>query len=162
MGVAKLNKQEIHEDEIEDSNSKNELISEKAWRREKVWELKSKGYSHREILEELKGKDPLLKISLGTITNDLEVKRREIKANFQQYIDELPAYHQMALTNLKNVNKEAWRIFERTNEEKTKLAALHTAQEAQAAINTLLGDPEFIAKAIAVAGKLRKQMEDKP
>lgn len=157
-----MNKQEIHEEETEQSSTQPVQITEKEWRREKIWELKAKGFTHREILEEL-SKDPLLKISLGTITRDLQQKQAEIKENFQRYVeDELPAQHQLALTNLKNVNKEAWRIFEKSQDDKTKLAALHTAQEAQAAINTLLGDPEFIAKAITVAGKLRKQMEDKP
>jgi hypothetical protein len=136
-----------------------EHITEKAWRKEKVWELKSKGFSHREILAEL-GRDPLLRISLGTIDRDLKQKQKEIRENFQKYIEEdLVAHHHLALTNLQAINKEAWRIFEKATDEKVKLSALHTAQEAQSAINATLGDPEYISKAMKVAGKLRKQLD---
>jgi hypothetical protein len=48
-----LNKAEPRTQDIEDSNTEDELFNEKAWRREKVWELKSKGYTHREIIEEI-------------------------------------------------------------------------------------------------------------
>lgn len=156
-----MNKAETHTQEIEETNTDNERFNEREWRKEKTWELKSKGYSHREIIEEIRSKDPLARISLGTVNNDLAKKQAEIKANFQHYIEEeLPAQHHLALTNLKAINKEAWKIFEKATDEKVRLSALHTAQEAQSAINATLGDPEFIAKAMKVAGRLRKQLEE--
>jgi hypothetical protein len=156
-----LNTTEIDAQETEQSTTEEEHISERTWRREKIWELKSKGFSHREILEELGSKDPLLKISLGTITRDLQQKQAQIKANFAKYIEEeLPAQHQLALTNLQAVNKESWRIFQKAGDDKTKLAALSTAQQAQMAINQLLGDPEYISKAMSVVGRLRKHLQE--
>jgi hypothetical protein len=66
----------------------------------------------------------------------LKAKQADIKKNFQRYIEEeLPAQHQLALTNLQAVNKESWRIFEKAGDDKTRLAALSTAQQAQMAIN---------------------------
>jgi hypothetical protein len=157
-----LNKAESRNQEIEESKTDDEQFNEKTWRREKVWELKSKGYTHREIIEEISRKDPLVKISLGTVNNDLTRKQTEIRANFQKYIEQdLVAHHHLALTNLQAINKEAWRIFEKAEDEKVKLSALHTAQEAQSAINATLGDPEYIAKAMKVAGKLRQQLHDR-
>jgi hypothetical protein len=155
-----LNKADLDTQKNEESNTESEQFNERTWRREKVWELKSKGYTHREIIEEISRKDPLVKISLGTVNNDLTRKQAEIRANFQRYIEQdLVAHHHLALTNLQAINKEAWKIFEKATDEKVKLSALHTAQEAQSAINATLGDPEFIAKAMKVAGRLRKQLD---
>ena len=40
---------------------------------------------------------------------------------------------------------------------KVKLSALHTAQEAQAAINAVLGDPQRVAVAFKAVSKIKSQ-----
>ena len=41
---------------------------------------------------------------------------------------------------------------------KVKLSALHTAQEAQAAINAVLGDPQRIVEAFKAVSKIKSQL----
>jgi hypothetical protein len=144
-------------EEIEQLNTQTEQFLERDYRREKVWELKSRGYSYREILAELEGKDPLMRISLGTIAADLKAKKQEIDLAYRDFIDsDLPEQHSLALTNLQAINKNAWQIFESAKDEKIKLHALHTAKEAQAAISDLMTSPEAIARAIRVIKKLKE------
>ena len=50
------------------------------WRRDKVQELCSKGYSQREISR-------ILQVSIGTINRDLSILRQQSKANIKKYVD---------------------------------------------------------------------------
>ena len=155
-----MNAHRIERDEVERPNTATEQPTMRDWRREKVWELKAKGFSYREILEELKGNDPLVKLSLGTISADIKEKQSQIDEAYRTYVDqELPYQHSLAMTNLQAINKQAWRIFESSKDDKIRLQALHTSKEAQAAINDLMTAPESIQKAIKVVGKLRGQLE---
>ena len=155
--AAEMNAIESPVEEIEQINTDTEQFTERDYRREKVWELKSRGYSYREILAEMAGKDPLMKISLGTITADVRAKQQEIDRAYRDFIDsDLPEQHSLALTNLQAINKNAWQIFESTRDEKIKLQALHTAKEAQAAISDLMTSPEAIARAIKLVKRLKE------
>lgn len=110
-------------------------------------------------MEELKGNDPLVRLSLGTISADIKEKQSQIDEAYRAYVDqELPYQHSLAMTNLQAINKQAWRIFESSKDDKIRLQALHTSKEAQAAINDLMTAPESIQKAIKVVGKLRSQL----
>jgi Trp operon repressor len=51
------------------------------WRRDKVQELCSKGYSQREILQ-------TLQVGLATINRDISYLRNQTKSNIKIYIDE--------------------------------------------------------------------------
>jgi Trp operon repressor len=52
------------------------------WRRDKVRELCSKGYSQREISQ-------ILQVGLATVNRDISYLRQEAKTNIRKYIDEL-------------------------------------------------------------------------
>lgn len=146
----------------EELNTENEKYDIKRWLQDKIWELRSKGFTYQEILAELKGDREDIKLSMGTIHNYIEAKKQQIARDYQKYIDEdLPAKHALALANLQSINREAWRIFDSTKDEKTKLQALHTAKEAQQAMNEMLSDPEYISKAIGIAKKLKGQLSSK-
>jgi Trp operon repressor len=50
------------------------------WRRHKVQELCSKGYSQREISQ-------VLQVGLATVNRDISYLRNQSKANIKKYID---------------------------------------------------------------------------
>jgi hypothetical protein len=161
MTAEELNPLESQSAQFEQTSVASEHeINEKNWRREKVWELKAKGLSHRDILTVLKGKDPLLKISLGTITNDLKEKQAEIDRAYQQYIEnDLPYQHNLALTNLRAVVREAWLIVSAAKTDGDKIQALRTVTAAQAAIDELMSDPATIQHALTTSVKLKKSLQ---
>jgi Trp operon repressor len=51
------------------------------WRRDKVQELCSKGYSQREISQ-------VLQVGLATVNRDISYLRTQAKDNIKKYIDE--------------------------------------------------------------------------
>ena len=51
------------------------------WRRDKVQELCSKGYSQREISQ-------VLQVGLATVNRDISHLRQQAKTNIKRYIDE--------------------------------------------------------------------------
>jgi Trp operon repressor len=64
------------------------------WRREKVQELCSKGYSQREISQ-------ILQVGLATVNRDISYLRDQGKTNIKQYIDErLPEEYEKCLVGL--------------------------------------------------------------
>jgi Trp operon repressor len=72
------------------------------WRRDKVQELCSKGYSQREISQ-------TLQVGLATVNRDLSYLRNQAKNNIKKYIDErLPEEYEKCLVGLTAITKEAW------------------------------------------------------
>jgi Trp operon repressor len=64
------------------------------WRRDKVQELCSKGYSQREISQ-------ILQVGLATVNRDISYLRDQAKTNIKQYIDErLPEEYEKCLVGL--------------------------------------------------------------
>src|SRR5919205_1940532 len=72
------------------------------WRRDKVQELCSKGYSQREISQ-------VLQVGLGTVNRDITYLRDQAKTNIKKYIDErLPEEYEKCLVGLNAITREAW------------------------------------------------------
>ena len=64
------------------------------WRRDKVQELCSKGYSQREISQ-------ILQVGLATVNRDISYLRDQAKTNIKRYIDErLPEEYEKCLAGL--------------------------------------------------------------
>ena len=64
------------------------------WRRDKVQELCSKGYSQREISQ-------ILQVGLATVNRDVSYLRDQAKTNIKRYIDErLPEEYEKCLVGL--------------------------------------------------------------
>jgi transcriptional regulator len=82
----------------DDNNSNHDNKKEKdgiEWRRSKVQELSSKGYSQREIAQ-------ILQVSNGTVNKDLFILRQQAKYNIKRYIDErLPEEYEKCLVQVK-------------------------------------------------------------
>src|SRR5919198_783436 len=94
------------------------------WRRDKVQELCSKGYSQREISH-------LLQVGLATVNRDISYLRNQAKNNIKKYIDErLPEEYEKCLVGLNTITKEAWNTAQQAVEDKReKIQALSLAKE---------------------------------
>jgi hypothetical protein len=89
------------------------------WRRIKVLELSSQGYSEREIAEQLQ---PL---AVCTIHRDIVYLRKQAREKLQGHIHQtIPEEYQKAMNSLNQVLRMSWSIANRTEDEKTKLQAL--------------------------------------
>jgi transposase len=93
------------------------------WRRNKVQELCSKGYSQREISQ-------VLQVGLATVNRDISYLRNEAKTNIKKYIDErLPEEYEKCLVGLNAITREAWNTAQNTEDKKRKIHALSLAKE---------------------------------
>jgi transposase len=82
------------------------------WRRDKVQELCSKGYSQREISH-------TLQIGLATVNRDISYLRNKSKTNIGKYIDErLPEEHEKCLVGLTAITIEAWNTAHNTEDKR--------------------------------------------
>jgi Trp operon repressor len=63
--------------DMEQQNQEHQI----EWRRDKVQELCSKGYSQREIAQ-------ILQVGLATVNRDISYLRTQAKYNIKRYIDE--------------------------------------------------------------------------
>jgi len=137
-----------------------DMFDPRTWRREKVWELRAKGYTLHEIVDEMKAGHSDVKISHGTVINDLKVKAQEIAESFKSYIEEeLLHQHRLAVSGLDAIIKEAWKIYNSEDDSKTKLAALNVVSNAIMNKQAVLGDPEQIQKAIKVVSQLKSRLK---
>ncbi|MFL6328196.1 MAG: ECF-type sigma factor [Nitrososphaeraceae archaeon] len=74
------------------------------WRRDKVQELCSKGYTQREISH-------VLQVGVATVNRDISYLRNEAKTNIKRYIDErLPEEYEKCLVGLNAITREVWNI----------------------------------------------------
>ncbi|MFL6418920.1 MAG: hypothetical protein ACJ71P_05830 [Nitrososphaeraceae archaeon] len=93
------------------------------WRRDKVQELCSKGYSQREISQ-------ILQVGLATVNRDISYLRSQAKANIKRYIDEtLPEEYEKCLVGLNAITREAWNTSQQTEDKREKIQALSLAKE---------------------------------
>jgi transposase len=69
------------------------------WRRDKVQELCSKGYSRREISQ-------ILQVGLVTVNRDISYLRNETKTSIERYIDgRLPEEYEKCMIGLEAVTR---------------------------------------------------------
>ena len=93
------------------------------WRRNKVQELCSKGYSQREISQ-------VLQVGLATVNRDISYLRNQAKANIKRYIDErLPEEYEKCLVGLNAITREAWNTAHDPEYKREKIHALSLAKE---------------------------------
>jgi Trp operon repressor len=84
------------------------------WRRDRVQELCSKGYSQREISQ-------VLQVGVATVNRDISYLRNQAKVNIKKYIDErLPEGYEKCLVGLNAITKEAWNTAQQTEDKRRK------------------------------------------
>jgi hypothetical protein len=120
------------------------------WRRDKVQELCSKGYSQREISQ-------ILQVGLATVNRDISCLRNEAKANIKRYIDEwLPEEYEKCLVGLNAITKEAWNTAANTEDKREKIQALSLAKECYSMKLDLLTNATVVDDAIRFVAEKSK------
>src|SRR5439155_1162731 len=120
------------------------------WRRDKVQELCSKGYSQREISQ-------MLQIGLATVNRDIAYPRDQAKANIKQYIDErLPEEYEKCLVGLNAITKEAWNASQQTEDKREKIQALSLAKDCYSMKLELLTNATVVDDAIRFVSEKSK------
>jgi Trp operon repressor len=112
------------------------------WRRDKVQELCSKGYSQREISQ-------TLQVGLATVNRDISYIRNQAKSNIKKYIDErLPEEYEKCLVGLNAITKEAWNTAATTEDKREKIQALSLAKDCYSMKLDLLTNASVVDDAI--------------
>jgi Trp operon repressor len=120
------------------------------WRRDKVQELCSKGYSQREISQ-------ILQVGLATVNRDVSYLRNEAKTNIKRYIDErLPEEYEKCLVGLTAITKEAWNTAQNTEDKREKIQALSLAKECYSMKLDLLTNATVVDDAIRFVSQKSK------
>jgi IS30 family transposase len=119
------------------------------WRRNKVLELSSQGYSEREISE-------TIKVSDTTVHRDLVYLRDQAKENLQKHIHEtVPEEYQKCMIGMKRNLKQTLEIAETASDPKTKLQARAIANDCYKYIMDLTTNGVVVTDAIKyVQGKM--------
>src|SRR5438093_7065914 len=104
-----------------EQQNQEQLKVQVQWRRDKIQELCSKGYSQREISQ-------ILQVGLATVNRDISYLRNQAKTNIKRYIDErLPEEYEKCLVGLNAITKEAWNTAQSTEDKREKIQALSLA-----------------------------------
>jgi hypothetical protein len=123
------------------------------WRRDKVQELCSKGYSQREISQ-------VLQVGLATVNRDISYLRNQAKANIKKCIDErLPEEYEKCLVGLNMIKKEAWTLANNTKDNKEKIQALSLVKECHSMELDLFTNATVVDDAIRFISEKSKDKE---
>jgi hypothetical protein len=124
------------------------------WRRDKVQELSSQGYSQREISQ-------VLQVGLATVNRDVSYLRNQAKTNIKKYIDErLPEEYEKCLVGLNAITKEAWNTAQSTGDKREKIQALSLAKECYSMKLDLLTNATVVEDAIRFVSQKSKSKEE--
>jgi predicted transcriptional regulator len=127
---------------MEHLSSDMEQQNQVQWRRDKVQDLCSKGYSQREISQ-------VLQVGLATVNRDISYLRNQAKDNIKKYIDErLPEEYEKCLVGINAITKEAWNTSEQTEDKREKIQALSLAKECYSMKLDLLTNATVVDDAI--------------
>lgn len=113
------------------------------WRRSKVIELNSQGYSESETAK-------ILQVSLGTVYRDLAIIKQQARKNLQLHIEKaLPDEYHRCLTGLNQVLKTCWYIAHKPDiDDRTKLEAMKIADDCYNHIMNLVTNGSVITDAM--------------
>ena len=112
------------------------------WRRSKILELSSQGYSQAEIAR-------TLHVGESTVSRDLLYLQKQARDNIRRYIDErLPSEYEKCLVGLTSILKEAWITAAKTEDKREKLQALSLAKECYSMKLELLTNATVVDDAI--------------
>ena len=112
------------------------------WRRSKVLELSSEGYSQREIAQKLQ-------IGKSAVNRDLLFLRNQARENLKHHIhDKIPEEYQNCMIGIKRNLRQTLEIAEAASDPKTKLQARAIANDCYKYIMELTTDGVIITDAI--------------
>jgi DNA-binding CsgD family transcriptional regulator len=126
------------------------------WRRAKVMELTSQGYSQVEISK-------TLQISEPTISRDIDHLRSQSKQKIKKYIDEtLPNEYEKCLVGITSILKEAWTTSQSSENKKEKIQALSLAKECYSMKLDLLTNVTVVDDAMKFVSDYNNNNNKKP
>jgi Trp operon repressor len=132
------------------SNMEQQQNQQVQWRRDKVQELCSKGYSQREISQ-------TLQVGLATVNRDISYLRDQAKTNIKKYIHErLPEEYEKCLVGLTAITKEAWNTSQQAQDKREKIPALSLAKECYSMKLDLLTNATVVDDAIRFVSQKSK------
>jgi hypothetical protein len=138
-------------------NSKSDNI---AWRRAKVVELTTKGWTQDAIAKELM-------VSQASIASDIKYFKDQARDNVKKYMDSfLPAEFTKVLLGIDNVLKKAWSIIDddKDKDVKNKISALSLCNQSYSLQVELLTSTEVLSNAMEFVkehvGKRNKTLRD--
>ena len=124
------------------------------WRRAKVLELSSQGYTEREIAEELQP------IAPATIHRDLVHLRQQAQESLQKHIHEtVPEEYQKCMTGMKRNLKQTLEIAESGADPKVKLQVRAIANECYKYIMDLTTNGAIVTDAIKYVNQKQEQID---
>jgi predicted transcriptional regulator len=139
--------------DMEHQDQNQEQQQQIQWRRDKVQELCSKGYSQREIAQ-------VLQVGLATVNRDISYLRSQAKTNIKKYIDErLPEEYEKCLVGLTAITKEAWNTAHDPEYKREKIQALSLAKECYSMKMDLLTNATVVDDAIRFVSQKSKDKE---
>ena len=128
--------------ELLSTTSEHSKDSKVDWRRNKVLELSSQGYSQRDIAS-------TLQVGLGTVNKDILFLRQMSRQNLQHHIHErVPEEYQNCMTGMKINLRQTLEIAETTSDPRTKLQARAIANDCYKYIMDLTTNGVVITDAI--------------
>lgn len=131
------------------------------WRRIQVLKLRAKGYTIDEIVAELKAGHQDVRISHGTVSNDLKAIREQSKQEFQEYVENLPLEHKLALTGIMEIIRKAWEIADSAKDDRVRLSALSLVKDAILTKQSILGDSNTLENALSFVQKAKQQLQER-
>jgi hypothetical protein len=121
------------------------------WRRDKVKELRNKGYTQRDIAAELQ-------VSLKLVNKDLQLMISEADKKINHYTDiYLPAEHERCLDTLDTIIKEMWAMETEDNRELIQSRTL--IKDCSMLRLDLVGSGKVIERAAKYIQKQRELMD---
>jgi hypothetical protein len=123
-------------------------------RRAKLLRLLASGMNQTEAAE-------ALGVHKSTITIDLQVMRKEAKEGIMEYIEEtLPFEHKKTIAAFDEIIKQAWTIAAHYKDDpRVMLQSLNTISDAVMKRQQVLGDPQYIEKAIKSVAGIKKSLD---
>ena len=129
----------------------NRIHEAQEWRRGKVLEYTSQGYTQREIASKLQ-------VANSTIAEDQIYLRNKAKDNLENYIHEkLPSEYERVLTGINLINKESWEIAHNTDDNREKISALSLAKECYSMTLDLATNASLIDHAVRFVEKYKSK-----
>ena len=123
------------------------------WRRTKVLELDSQGYSQHEIASKLQ-------IAKGTVNSDLVYLRKQAQENLQHHIHEVvPEEYQKCMVGMKRNLKETLVIAEIATDPKVKLQARAIANDCYKFIMDMSTNAGIVSDALKFVNQSQQKID---